>query len=165
MKPTIEGGPASARVAARATDLRRRQGWSTTVLAQRMTAAGRPHTVSSLGRLERGERRIDVDDLIALAAVLDVPVPSLLDCGPDDDPAHRGLVEGLPGVWWDRSRYLLLIGLTGGQATDGGLQGAEGRIVQAIVEQLQIEVRSTVGRELDAVMALLAGGDLPGEGE
>lgn len=46
-------------------------------LSKLMTVAGRPIPVLGLRRIERGERRVDVDDLMALATVFNVD-PMLL---------------------------------------------------------------------------------------
>lgn len=57
-------------------------------LADRLATIGRPIPVLGLRRIERGERRVDVDDLVALAVVLaaspvDLMVPGDVD---DDEP-------------------------------------------------------------------------------
>lgn len=49
-----------------------------TELSKRLTDLGRPIPVLGLRRIERGERRVDVDDLIALAWALSVPPAALL---------------------------------------------------------------------------------------
>lgn len=47
-------------------------------LSDRLSAAGRPIPVLGLRRIERGERRVDADDLVALAVVLGVNPSTLL---------------------------------------------------------------------------------------
>lgn len=47
-------------------------------LSDRLAAAGRPIPVLGLRRIERGERRVDADDLVALAVVLGVNPSALL---------------------------------------------------------------------------------------
>jgi transcriptional regulator with XRE-family HTH domain len=47
-------------------------------LSDRITATGRHIPVLGLSRIEAGERRVDADDLVAIAAALAVPVPVLL---------------------------------------------------------------------------------------
>lgn len=47
-------------------------------LAERLTTIGRPIPVLGLRRIERGERRVDVDDLLAISYALGVPVVDLL---------------------------------------------------------------------------------------
>lgn len=67
---------------------RKARGWSTYELAGKLAAAGRAIPQSGVSRIESGARRVDVDDLTALAAVLGVsPVLLLLP------PTGRGTVE------------------------------------------------------------------------
>jgi transcriptional regulator with XRE-family HTH domain len=47
-------------------------------LSDRLESIGRPIPVLGLRRIERGERRVDVDDLLALAYALGVPPVDLL---------------------------------------------------------------------------------------
>lgn len=47
-------------------------------LAERLDAVSRPIPVLGLRRIERGERRVDVDDLLALAYAFGVPIVDLL---------------------------------------------------------------------------------------
>lgn len=47
-------------------------------LSERLESIGRPIPVLGLRRIERGERRVDVDDLLALAYSLGVPPVDLL---------------------------------------------------------------------------------------
>ncbi|MCP9990022.1 helix-turn-helix transcriptional regulator [Streptomyces albogriseolus] len=63
---------------------------STTVMAERLTALGRRISQSGVTRLETGQRRIDVDDLTALASVLGVRPARLLPAGPPGDPCEHG---------------------------------------------------------------------------
>jgi hypothetical protein len=58
-----------------------------------MTAAGRPIPRSALSDVEVGLRRVDVDDLHALAQVLGVTVAQLLS------PAGCEHCHGTPGPW------------------------------------------------------------------
>ncbi|WP_334665855.1 helix-turn-helix transcriptional regulator [Streptomyces cyaneofuscatus] len=76
-------------------DLRERQGISTTAMAQRLTALGRRISQSGVTRLETGQRRIDVDDLAALAAVLGVHPAALLPAAPTPEgPADACALHG-----------------------------------------------------------------------
>jgi transcriptional regulator with XRE-family HTH domain len=68
----------TAVVAARVREVRDRKGWSQAELARRMTEAGSPMTQTAVARLEGGGRRVLVDELLALARVLDVPPVSLV---------------------------------------------------------------------------------------
>lgn len=68
-------------------------------LARRLEALGRPIPVLGLSRIERGERRVDVDDLMALAVALGVSPTSLLlpDTGDSDDPVAATGIDGTAG--------------------------------------------------------------------
>lgn len=63
-------------------------------LSRRLAAVGRPIAPLGLRRLEAGERRVDVDDLMALAVVLDVSPLALLlpaDASPEQASAITGV--------------------------------------------------------------------------
>lgn len=70
-------GPSSARVAANVRRLRTEQQLSTYELARLLGDAGWPIGAGGITRIEAGERRVDVDDLVALAVVFGVS-PNLL---------------------------------------------------------------------------------------
>jgi transcriptional regulator with XRE-family HTH domain len=58
-------------------------------LSERLAALGRPIPVLGLRRIERGERRVDVDDLLALAKALNVsPVALLVPVDLDGDAPY-----------------------------------------------------------------------------
>jgi transcriptional regulator with XRE-family HTH domain len=59
---------------------RQRRGWSLEGLSKRLTDAGCAIQASAIYKIEKGDppRRIAVDELVALAAVFDVDVASLL---------------------------------------------------------------------------------------
>lgn len=66
-------------------------------LARRLEELGRPIPVLGLSRIERGERRVDVDDLMALAVALGVSPTSLLL--PDTtDSGHPVTATGITGT-------------------------------------------------------------------
>jgi transcriptional regulator with XRE-family HTH domain len=79
---TIEIGEAGGHLAATVAALRQRLGWDQAHLAEQVTAEGRPMSTSVLGKVEAGARRVDVDDMVALAAALGVAPARLL---PGDD--------------------------------------------------------------------------------
>ncbi|MEU3105576.1 helix-turn-helix domain-containing protein [Streptomyces griseoflavus] len=54
------------------------RGWSTYELSRKLSDAGRPIAASALAKVERGERRVDVGDLMALAVALEVNPAALL---------------------------------------------------------------------------------------
>ncbi|MEU7764995.1 DEAD/DEAH box helicase family protein [Nocardia sp. NPDC049190] len=65
-------GPAGIRVGQRLKDVRQSRGLTLNLLATRLSDLGRPIDLSALAKIEKGQRRVDVDDLIALARALDV---------------------------------------------------------------------------------------------
>jgi len=83
----IPQGPTSEQVIANLSRLRRQMKLSFEQLSTRMEAAGRPLLPTGLHRMERGLRRIDVDDLTALAKALRVDTDALLRA-PDYDCSH-----------------------------------------------------------------------------
>jgi transcriptional regulator with XRE-family HTH domain len=86
-------GPASRRVVENVKRLRHERSWSLERLSKEMTEAGRPILSTGLNRLEQGRRRIDVDDLVALAAVLEVsPITLML---PFDTNGTVQVTDGL----------------------------------------------------------------------
>jgi len=78
--------PVAARTAVNVRELRKQRGLGLAEVAALMADLGRPLSLNGLSRVERGQRRIDVDDLVALALVLDVsPVRLLLTPDASDD--------------------------------------------------------------------------------
>lgn len=75
-------------VAANVRRIRERKGLSTYQLATELKKVGRPIAASAIGKIERAERRVTVDELMALAVVLDIN-PSTLLFPPND----RGVDE------------------------------------------------------------------------
>ncbi|WP_329597771.1 helix-turn-helix transcriptional regulator [Streptomyces pseudovenezuelae] len=96
----IQIGEAGAHAAAAVAKQRQRRGWDQSRLAQLVTDAGRPMSASVLGKIESGTRRVDVDDLVVIAAALDVPPAQLLpgvqateDVDPFEEAAAPGTVK------------------------------------------------------------------------
>lgn len=75
----IEQGPVGRRVAERVRGHRENRGFSLGTLSSRLAAYGRPILPSGLNKIEQGHRRVDVDDLVALAAALETTPSELLD--------------------------------------------------------------------------------------
>ena len=71
-------GPTAARVATNVRALREARRLELTHLSERLERLGQPIGVPALSRLETGKRRVDVDDLVALALALDVSPARLL---------------------------------------------------------------------------------------
>lgn len=69
---SLEIGPAGIRTGRTIEVLRTERGLAQRELAARVTALGRPMTNTMLSRIERAQRRCDVDDLVALAQALRV---------------------------------------------------------------------------------------------
>ena len=74
----VKRGPTATTVAANVKRLREQLNLGLRALAQRLADVGRPLTHAALDKIERGTRRVDVDDLMALAAALDVSPATLL---------------------------------------------------------------------------------------
>lgn len=88
-------GPSSGVVAGNLRKVRLNRGLTLQDVAERLTERGRTMTTSAVSKIERAERRVDVDDLTALAAVLGVTPTDLLMPVATDGPLLTGLPEGL----------------------------------------------------------------------
>jgi len=109
-------GPAATQVEATGENvranvvrLRKARGLTTYQLAQLMAKAGRPIPQSGISRIESGGRRVDVDDLTALAVVLGVSPAALLLPLTDSDQAEvevtgGGTVRAVEAWDWASSR-------------------------------------------------------------
>lgn len=75
----IKPGPTTETVRRNIRRLRRARDLTLVQLGQRLADAGRPMLDTVVSKVERGERRIDVDDLAAFAAVLGVTAAQLLE--------------------------------------------------------------------------------------
>lgn len=85
----IEIGECGVRVAAEVAAHRQRLGLEQLQLAARLEMAGRPLSASVLGKIEAGARRVDVDDLVALARALEVEPADLLGAHAPAEPGGR----------------------------------------------------------------------------
>jgi transcriptional regulator with XRE-family HTH domain len=82
--PAAEIGPAGQQVAENVKLLRQRRGLSLRQLSELLARHDRPILASGLAKLEAGDRRIDVDDLTVIAAVLgSTPMRLLRNTDPD----------------------------------------------------------------------------------
>ncbi len=80
-------GPTAERVAQNVRHLRSSQKLSLQALSDRLSTLGQPISLGQLSKLENGDRRVDVDDLMALAVALGVSPTRLLlpqTAGPED---------------------------------------------------------------------------------
>ena len=91
----IKAGDLGSQVADTIRHIREKRRLPYTELSERLTQLGRPIPVLGLRRIEKGERRVDVDELAALAEALEVPAVLLLF--PIGQPGAEQ-VEILPGV-------------------------------------------------------------------
>lgn len=73
-------------IGARVADVRTRKGWSQRQLAERLEALRHGLDRSALGRIETGDRKASLDDLMAVAAALDVSPTVLLLPASDEEP-------------------------------------------------------------------------------
>lgn len=74
----VELGPTGQTVRATVAAARKRRGLTLRDLAEKMQAGGRPMAHNTISEIERGARRVDVDDLVTLAKALGVSTSHLL---------------------------------------------------------------------------------------
>lgn len=72
MEPGAKLGAAGREVAARVRQVRELRRLSVRELSERLERVGRPILPSGVTKIEQGARRVDVDDLVALANALEV---------------------------------------------------------------------------------------------
>lgn len=77
-RKAIELGATAAVLATNIARFRGLRGYTLADLSDRMTDVGRPMTGNTISTIENQQRRADVDDLVALAAALDVSPAALL---------------------------------------------------------------------------------------
>src|SRR6478609_8976584 len=77
-------GPTGRTVQANIARLRTKVGMGFTEMSERLNDIGKPITPMGLRRIENGARRVDADDLFALAVVLGVSPATLLIPNADD---------------------------------------------------------------------------------
>lgn len=101
-RPAAQYGPTAATVATNVKRLRERRGMTIYKLSALLRAAGRPITPAAVGKIERQQRQVTVDDLVVLAAVLR-STPSALLLPLTDDPSQTVEITGLGDVPADRA--------------------------------------------------------------
>lgn len=92
-------------VSANVKRLRTQQNLGLRTLSKKLGEVGRPLGHSAIDQIEKGTRRVDVDDLVALAAALGVsPITLLMPGMPGANiPAEMVAAPGDPvsaGLWW-----------------------------------------------------------------
>ncbi|MFF7180148.1 helix-turn-helix domain-containing protein [Streptomyces sp. NPDC008121] len=90
----LEIGPAGVHVGQAVTRLREARGWDQETLGERLATRGRPMSQSVLSRVEAATRRVDVDDLVAIAAAFGVPVALLFPAAAASPAAGAAGVRG-----------------------------------------------------------------------
>ncbi len=87
--PRVPLGPIGRYLVRNLAQLREEQQLTYRELSDRLEQIGRPIPTLGLSRIEKGTRRVDADDLIALAIVLEVSPAALVlprdPGGPEDD--------------------------------------------------------------------------------
>jgi transcriptional regulator with XRE-family HTH domain len=98
----IEQGPVSEQLAKNLRAIRDRRRLSQEDLAVALAAVGRPMQRSAIAKVEKGDRRVDVDDLVALALALNVTPARLLlpDVAIDDDVELTDQVRAPAWMVW-----------------------------------------------------------------
>ena len=94
------GEPMADRVASNVRRLRQHEGLTLEQLSAMLGDLGRPLGVTTLSKIELGQRGIDVDDLVALGLALNVPLDQLLA---DTSSEVIQQAEALLGEWRERS--------------------------------------------------------------
>ncbi|MEV4739948.1 helix-turn-helix transcriptional regulator [Streptomyces sp. NPDC049555] len=89
-------GPVGRQVATNVSLLRTARGWSRSELSERVASLGRNIPQLGIARIETGARRVDADDLVALAVAFGVGPTALLfphSGAPDELPEIARLIE------------------------------------------------------------------------
>jgi transcriptional regulator with XRE-family HTH domain len=140
-------GPLGRNLIANVEYLRQARGLSWRQLSAELDGIGRPIPPLGLGRMLKGERRVDVDEAAALAEVLDV-TPDVLLSAPE--AVRRPRVEVPAAVREARNltaQIESLIATSGDPEASGRASGYADRAlrrVQIEVEELLAETRSGV---------------------
>ncbi|MFJ7191467.1 helix-turn-helix domain-containing protein [Streptomyces bacillaris] len=92
-RPATQYGETAKSVAQNVLRLRKRRDMSIYQLSAALRAAGRPITPAAVGKIEREQRQVTVDDLAALAVIFGVS-PGALLLPPTDSPAASIGVTG-----------------------------------------------------------------------
>lgn len=94
-------GPTGKTVGENIGRVRKGQRISLQQLESKLDEMGRRISLSGLSKIERGERRVDVDDLMAIAIALDVaPTTLLLPAGEPADVVTVTGARGSLGLFW-----------------------------------------------------------------
>ncbi|MFG3189249.1 helix-turn-helix domain-containing protein [Streptomyces omiyaensis] len=100
-----ESGPAATQVARNIQRVRKARQMKQSDVSRRLADAGRPTLATVVSKIERGERRIDVDDLVAFGRALDVPPVLLLFPLGEEDTTE--VLAGQTVPTWDAFRWFV----------------------------------------------------------
>lgn len=95
---SIALGPTGHTVATNIARFRGLRGLRLAGLSERMTTVGRPMSVTTLSAIENGDRRADVDDLVAIAAALNISPAAMLMPAVADPYEVAGATVGPTGA-------------------------------------------------------------------
>ncbi|WP_182605527.1 helix-turn-helix domain-containing protein [Streptomyces alkaliphilus] len=123
-RPSVPYGPTAKTVAEGVQKMRKRRQLTIYELSALLKKAGRPITPSAIAKIERGERRVDVDDLMALTTALGVSPAALLL--PLKDSPHQsieitGAGEVPADVAWEWASNERSLPLSSGDASEAEL--------------------------------------------
>lgn len=98
MPNTQVTSPVGARVGPNVLSFRRDQGLTLRELSEALAECGTPISLGQLSKLEQGQRRVDADELVALAVVLNVTPAQLLMPMPGHRSREDEVVRLAPNV-------------------------------------------------------------------
>jgi transcriptional regulator with XRE-family HTH domain len=121
----VELGEVGHTVAAQVHQIRERRRLSLQALSQRLAQLGRPILPSGLSKLEAGTRRVDVDDLVALADALETTPSVLLQASETDiEQKYEEAVDALTTIraaFTDSAGLTDALGITATITADGAV--------------------------------------------
>jgi transcriptional regulator with XRE-family HTH domain len=139
-------GPVGHNVIVNVERLRRERGWSWRRLSAELDKAGRPIPPLGLSRMAAGERRVDVDELVTLAQVLEVapdvllsPLEAVRDTPASAHPA-AGAASNLA------SRIEQLLAASGDSADREALPGYVSRALRRVQIEVEELLEETAGQ-------------------
>jgi transcriptional regulator with XRE-family HTH domain len=128
----VELGEAGHTVAAQVRRIRERKGLSLQALSQRLKALGRPVLPSGLSKIEQGHRRVDVDDLVALASALETSPNVLLMAPEPSADIEQKYEEAVDALLTIRSVFTDSAGLTESALGITAVITADGEVTDGI---------------------------------
>jgi transcriptional regulator with XRE-family HTH domain len=148
-RPATVYGPTAETVAKNVERLRKARGMTIYSLSSALTDAGRPITPSAIAKVEKNQRQVNVDDLLAFATVFDVSPAALLlplKDSPDEliDITGAGSVPSdVAWAWASNKRPLQM---TPGEEQTAAMQYA----LASLPPNLREAMRHPAGRALEA---------------